>query len=536
MTRIILLIPLLAVLLSCGQVTQPGDGSQPNATSQVSTDVGGQQPAAQPSVAQPPPMVAAPPPPPAAAAIPLPEAGDLLLEEKIIIYNTIVQATMASTTSEVVVASDPYHSGVDNRYRTVLKFNLTVHEYLKGSGPTNITAIWLDGITYTTNAQAESARAAIVQSRDTQWDDARAVVFLVGNHRGRVETFGTVLSELLHRSDHFYFSSAARYYHNDDRYSLYSRSRVLWFPEERPGIADGAYMMTPPPNPQIVSLSNLKQTIAAVAAELASDDSEEYRECVVKKYEHMRHERNWPSGRGREFTLWDLAHAIESGRPAGTEIDRRDFRNAYPDPAPTWLEGTDSAAFSVWTGTSTTAGFEQAEITSTARPLPGGEYSFDIKESWPEDRPCNYVVSNEVTVTVTAGGALHEFFFDPVTVGRTIGADSTNSVLNPASFTGADGTTSTISSMAWEPSTTRSGPTSGSVKVDVAATDLDEALSDHVLDFIELDGTVSLSLDVFDATVETRPASGSGIQTHTLSWTVSSQPWESGDELMVRIR
>ena len=177
-----------------------------------------------------------------------------------------------------------------------------------------------------------------------------------------------------------------------------------------------------------------------------------------------------------------------------------------------------------------------AEIISTVRPMLGGEYSFDIQESWPVDRPCNYVFSNEVTVTVTAGGALHEFFFDPVTVGSAIGADSTNGVLKPASFTGADGSTTTISSMAWEPSTTRSGPTSGSVKVEVAATDLDEALSDYVLDFIELDGSVSLSLDVFDATVESGPTSGSGSRTHTLTWTVSSQPWESGDELMVRIR
>ena len=124
------------------------------------------------------------------------------------------------------------------------------------------------------------------------------------------------------------------------------------------------------------------------------------------------------------------------------------------------LEGTDSAAFSVSTGTSTTDGFEQAEIISTARPLPSGEYSFDIKESWPEDKPCNYVVSNEVTVSVTARGALHEFFFDPVTVGSTVAADSTNGVLRPASFTGANGATTTISSLTWEPSSTISGTVS----------------------------------------------------------------------------
>ena len=533
MTRITLLIPLLAVLLSCGQFLQADNGSQTNVPPQVSTDVGGSQPAAQPSVAQPPPMVAAPPPPPVAAAPPPPVTGDLLLEEKIIIHNTIVLATLASTTSEVVLASDPYRGGVDNRYRAILKFNLTVHEYLKGSGPTNITALWLDGTYYATRAEAESARAAIVQRRDTQWDDNRAIIFLVGDHGGGVEWFGTVLTGLLQRDDHFYLSDEDPY-SNDDRYSLHSRSSVLWFPEERPRtLADGTYMMSLPPNSQNISLPIFKQRVAAVAAELASDDSEKYRNCVVKKYEHMRLERNWPIAMGGELTLWNLAPAIGSGLPAGAVIDRRDFRN--PDPAPTWLEGTDSAAFSVSTGTSTSAGFEQAEIISTARPLPSGEYSFDIKESWPFNKPCNYVVSNEVTVTVTARGALHEFFFDPVTVGSTVAVDSTNGVLSPASFTGANGATTTISSLAWEPSSTSSeavaGLNGGQVKLEfTTASDPDDVIGDHMLDFIELDGSVSLSLEVFDATVGAEPAS------NTLSWVVSSQPWENGDKLMVRIR
>ena len=304
MTKMTLLIPLLAILLSCGQATQPGNSPQTNAPPESTSDVRASQ---QPSVAQPPPVVAAPPPP---------ETGDLLLEEKIIINNTIVLATLASTTSEVVLASDVYHSGIDHRYIAILKFNLTVHEYLKGSGPTNITAIWLDGITYDTSARAESARAAIAQRRDTQWDSARAVIFLVGDHGGSVEWVGTTLTELLQRSDHYYLSDADRYHHLDDRYSLHSRSRVLWFPEHRPRLqAEGLYMMTLPPNPQLITLSALKQRTAAVTAELAIDDSEAYRKCVVEKYKHMRHTRNWPVERGAEFTNWDLVPSIESGLP-----------------------------------------------------------------------------------------------------------------------------------------------------------------------------------------------------------------------------
>ena len=55
---------------------------------------------------------------------------------------------------------------------------------------------------------------------------------------------------------------------------------------------------------------------------------------------------------------------------------------------------------------------------------------------------------------------------------------------------------------------------------------LNQDVTGHVLDFIALDGSVSLSLAAANAT------STSG----TLSWAVPSQPWEGGDQLMVRIR
>ena len=54
------------------------------------------------------------------------------------------------------------------------------------------------------------------------------------------------------------------------------------------------------------------------------------------------------------------------------------------------------------------------------------------------------------------------------------------------------------------------------------------ALAGRVLDFIELDGRASLSLVIDDATVDAA--------NNTLNWSVSSQPWEDGDKLMLRIR
>ena len=54
------------------------------------------------------------------------------------------------------------------------------------------------------------------------------------------------------------------------------------------------------------------------------------------------------------------------------------------------------------------------------------------------------------------------------------------------------------------------------------------SLSGHVLDFIALDGNVSLSLFTDSATVDSTAG--------TYTWTMSSQPWADGDKLMLRIR
>ena len=122
----------------------------------------------------------------------------------------------------------------------------------------------------------------------------------------------------------------------------------------------------------------------------------------------------------------------------------------------------------------------------------------------------------------------------PVAVGNSVAADSTIGVLSPASFTGADGATSTISSVVWE----LSSSDGGRVKVDVTTVSaLAEVLGGHVLDFIELDGMVSLSLDTFDATVVSEPPGATEDPwIHSFRWDVSVQPWSNGDELMVRIR
>ena len=54
------------------------------------------------------------------------------------------------------------------------------------------------------------------------------------------------------------------------------------------------------------------------------------------------------------------------------------------------------------------------------------------------------------------------------------------------------------------------------------------SLRGHVLEFIALDGNASLSLLTDSATVDSTAG--------TYSWSMTPQPWENGDQLMLRIR
>ena len=125
-------------------------------------------------------------------------------------------------------------------------------------------------------------------------------------------------------------------------------------------------------------------------------------------------------------------------------------------------------------------------------------------------------------MTVNApAGTLHEAFFDPVTDGTAVAADDSNGVLKPAAFTDANGASATLERIAWEPDVGGSG----TVKLQVNPP---TGLTDQEVNFIALDGSVSLSLQVANATVDAA--------NRTLSWAVGSQPWQSGDLLMMRIR
>ena len=471
-------------------------------------------------------------PPPSVSSRSLPPrlyAGDSLVEEKIIEHGVIVRATMTGFSSEVVVVTDAYHGGTDDRYAPMISFSLDVSEYLKGTGPTSIVAVWIEDRSYGSSDDASDALALFLGERDDRWDDREAIIFLWD---GDVRGAGTALYELFQHPDHFLLAFGDQYY-NDDEYSLHSSSSRIWLPEVDSTTAAGdgkEYLLDVPPTDKTITLGELKERIAEVTAEYeGGDGSEEYRTCVLEKYRYLRNQSNWPEERGGRYTLFMVDDRVESGQSSGTEIGRRETPLGSPrddESGPlinTWLDGGDSALFSFDYSTSLPAVGPDApyhedwyiEIVKLARPLPSGQYVFDIRELYPGFEICNFVVSNTWQVTASPPiGYLHEFFFDPVADGSYIAADNDLGVLHPATFTNTSGASSNLSRLEWESGTVRLSLTSH--------TDLEG----HVLDFITMDGTLSLSLDVADAAVDSSNA---------LNWAVETQPWEDGDRLMVRI-
>ena len=186
-----------------------------------------------------------------------------------------------------------------------------------------------------------------------------------------------------------------------------------------------------------------------------------------------------------------------------------------------WLSGDDSEHFSVKNGSfypypgSNIGNLFDISVVS-ARPLPAGTYTYTQHYAPQHLILCNHVYEHEIEVGVSMqGDSTHELLFDPVTVGSAVLADGSNGVLKPTSFTDTDGATATVESISYE---------SGRVRVNIVPWD---ALS-GVVDVIELDGTVSASLRVANSSVD--------LGSNTFTWSVSSQPWEDGDMLMVRIR
>ena len=465
-------------------------------------------------------------------AAPVSYYGPTSLEERILASPVIARVRLDSATS--TVESGTASDGT-TKYIALLEFNFSVLEYLKGSGLTDIVAVWESRPVFDTRQEAEAALPAVVAARDTQWDDREAIVFLQDSQTYLAST---------QQASRYYLSWEHEIDVSDDKYSLASRHNKLWLPAEAAAGAPSQltgdqqrFLTDVPPatgTAPTITLGQIKTRIAAVTAKLnAGDGSQGYTECVRRTYRTHRSNGYFMATRGKGIYLETPDHELGSGLAAATVVYESSDLGGLPNKRDElWLDGGDAKLFSVefgdsvpydFSGDGVTDSIQYAQRVVSARPLPAGVYSFHFNHRDVDLVPCGgFAYRYEWMVTVTAPeGTLHEAFFDPVTDGSTVAADSTNGVIKPAEFTDANGASATIKRIAWEAGTGESG----TVKLKLSP---HNGIAGHTLHFIALDGSVPLSLKVADATVDSA--------NDTLSWTVASQPWNDGDKLMLRIR
>ena len=483
---------------------------------------------------------------------PPPYDGPVTMERRIADADIIAIVSLASTTTAVETHTYEGQTG----YVGALKFTFTVEELLKaptGGSPPQIVAMVGSLQAYAERSDAQAVADKMARERDTHWDDRQAIVFLATHS---LEFPGSL-------SDDLYFMSFVDYtYGLGDSYSIASIRNQLWLPEARDGdngrsntarrtqerrfvtgiaqvVPDFTYKAaTVLTESTSIALSEFRAMVARIEAELAGQ-SEAYQFCVRENYERLQKVAVWEA-RGDDFMSPETFTAeIGSGETAGTEIIYNTRKivlgpNGWESRSELLGKGATLFRFGETTKTATrkygalnsiNALKSEPELTwhvqpmETVRPLPSGFYSFTWKYHRGEYVLCvpHVFYNHTVNVTVTAlSGTLHEAFFDPVTDGSTVYADSSNGILKPTSFTDANSASASLQRIEWA---------SGTAKVKVSP---HTGLTGQAVDFIELDGSVSLSLNLDDATVDAA--------NNTLSWSVAEQPWHDGDKLMVRIR
>ena len=411
---------------------------------------------------------------------------------------------------------------VDGEYRAVHTFRFRVIEYLKGAGASEITVSTRTSGTRGTEVEALQVATDSLAERDTSRDTHEAILFLGERYRDGTDEAAAGSSQ---PEDAFQFLLSGPY--PPLQYTIDTLNRV-WLPakdppapEETGSSSDDSALLFLTGNssetvPPTISLGELRPEIAAVDTLIGTGGgTEEYKRCIVEGW-LIEHRLAVLTALGT-FGPSAFTVRLVSGAPEGRAV--LSFPNGGPGYDRILIEGMDKDLFKqllIDDDDRSDNGYTVDD--ATARPLPAGTYQYRSSIQPYYLVPCNFIADSHtiVNVVVTApAGTLHELFFDPVTVGSTVAADGTNGVLKPAAFTDANGTHATIHRLAYD--------SSGVTITLIPHT----AITGHTLDFIALDGSISLSLNVDKATAD--PAN------NTLTWPVLEQPWHPGDKLMLRI-
>ena len=425
------------------------------------------------------------------------------LDQLIFIADTIVRVKPLSTLSEAV-ETIPSKDGVTPTYRPGMELHFDVVEYFKGDGNSNIIVeVPIARQTFLTPEEAfdllrlrESAPPhpddfwESSYPHNAKWDDREAILLLVRQDpdnrlHGSPDSTTTA---------HYHFASPAIYNGDPTRYpySVESKNKA-WLPANnvvQPGSTSPTFLTDPSPIRNVTELIEISTT--ETRTESGSPARTVLDEWSASGQGYIRH---WLSGPGADFFEFVIYHNDQDEVIKSDDID---------------YEGTRTQFLGY------TMQFR------TARPLSAGTYEMDEYAQAPWFIACDHMpdhppATSRVTV-VPSVPSIHEALFDPVNSGsQTFGAGEGTGLLDPDVFTASDGAETTLNRIDWS---------SGNVEMQLTPHSL---LPDHHIDFIALDGSVSLRLDFDDAEVVT-DTDGS----QALSWGVCEQPWEKGDKLMIR--
>ena len=438
--------------------------------------------------------------------------------EQMTLYSDIVARVRLLDKSSFVVR-DSVGNGI-----AVLEFRFQVIEYLKGTGANEIYGWAVDFPSESASGMEEWHDA------NHPYDGREAVVFF-DNRSYYLPPIEMPENKYI-MSSFFYIRDGVK-----DGYTIASPHSKNWFPaaavQTGTRSADPLFMIdvprttpskgkgarTPNEDAQTMSLSAIKQLIAGVEAEANVGGTEEYRNCVLGQHNHKGILAYEQEQRGERHETW-TTQQLGSGQPAGQVLHTWFYPVTTLTATTTnGLEGEDAAHFALEVGPTVTTSInvvnESQRRIETKRPLPEGDYEFFVNQHRPS--VCAPTIPdfarNRVKAFVTVNAlqrVLHEFFFDPTTIGTAVGADGSNGVLEPNAFS-LNNTTTTISSLKWQ---------DGAVTMTLSPT---ASLADYAIDFIDVTGTTTLSLTSDNAS------------TTALTWTVPDKPWADGDLLMLRI-
>ena len=446
--------------------------------------------------------------------------GTTSLEELIIWSEAIVKADLLSI--ETATEQMPHKTG----HVGALEFKFEVLEYIKGTGSNELVAVATSQESFATQDEARQEAQRMKDTRDRQYDDREAIVFLAARPEGLPSA---------RRANRYWLGGV--YHDGLDWFSISSRLTKSWLPEAQSGQTTRSsnqeqYFLTDVPQAGTgrstntreqpsMAMSDFKAKVATLEAEVgAGGGSAEYRQCLVSIY-FARRNVAWFRDNGYPPLTPEVHNiTINSGLPADTNVavtyamsqNLHKWGETEPDGAyKSVVLGDDAALFSS----------DYPGGIDIRRPLPAGSYVVSHQTMRPHLFLCYEKLPEEMKhalqyhFTVTPPPlTLHAAFFDPVALASGVGVDGSSGVLEPAEFS-VGGVDTSIVSLKWD---------GGLVTLSLS---LHVSLEDYKLEFIGLDGSVGLLLDVDDATVD----SGAG----TLTWGVSGQPWEAGDMLMLRI-